>query len=241
LVLVLCEEADPVAAWAAGHLRRRGVNVDMLTGADLATAGPMEHRVGRSGVAFELKLPGDRRLSGHGVRGVLNRLAYIPSACLRRIGGPDRDYAVQEIYALYLSWLHALPGPLLNPPAPQGLCGNWRHPSAWVALALRAGLPAAPYRQSSNDDPVAIQQFAAVPAPATVFVVSGRVVAHPAVPRQFDAACRRLARAAGVNLLGIDFAPCPVGGWRFAGASVMPDLIRGGEPMANALAEVFAA
>jgi hypothetical protein len=215
------------------------VNVEMLTGAELAAAGHLEHRVGRAGVIFELTLADGRHLCGANVRGVLNRLTFVPAACLRRIGGPDRDYAVQEMYALYLSWLHALPGPLLNPPTPQGLCGNWRHPSAWVALAIRAGLPAS-YRQSSDDDPVAIQQLAAVPAAATVFVVGGRIVAHPAVPRLFDEPCRRLAAAAGVNLLGIDFMPAPTGGWRFATASVMPDLIRGGEPLADALAQAFA-
>lgn len=241
MVLVLCEEADAVAAWAVYALRRRGLSVDIVTGADLAVAERLEHRVGRAGVAIELTLADGRRLCGTNVRGVLNRLTFVPTACLRRIGGPDRDYAVQEIYALYLSWLHALPGPLFNPPAPQGLCGNWRHPSGWTALALRAGLPTLPYRQSSSDDPIAIQQMTAAPAPATIFVVGKRIVAYPAIPRQFDEGCRKLAEAAGVNLLGIDFTSAANGGWRFAGASVMPDLTRGGEPMVDALAQAFAA
>jgi hypothetical protein len=241
LVLILCEETDMAAAWAAGRLRQRGLATDVVTGADLAVAGRLEHRVGRSGTTFELALAGGRRLSGASVKGLLNRLSFIPAACLRRIGGPDRDYAIQEIYALYLSWLHALPGPLLNPPAPQGLCGNWRHPSSWIALAVEAGLPAAPYRQSSRDDPNPLWQGLAAPAPATVFVVGERVVPHPAVPRGLDEACRGLARAAGVNLLGIDFAPAPDGQWRCTGASVMPDLMRGGEAVVDALAREFRA
>ena len=230
-----------MAAWAAGRLRQRGIETDVVTGADLAAAGRLEHRVGRRGATFELELAGGRRLSGRTVTGLLNRLSFVPSACLRRIGGPDRDYAIQELFALYLSWLHALPGPLLNPPAPQGLCGNWRHPSSWIALAVQAALPVAPFRQSSRDDPTASWQAGAVQAPATVFVVGERIVAHPAVPRQWDEACRRLARSAGVKLLGIDFAPGADGRWRFVGASVMPDLMRGGEPAMDALAEVFRA
>ena len=40
------------------------------------------------------------------------------------------------------NWLNALPGPLLNQPTPQGLCGNWRHPSAWAVLGecIHAGV-----------------------------------------------------------------------------------------------------
>ena len=230
-----------MAAWAAGCLRQRGVGVDILTGADLAAAGRLEHRVGRTGTGFELELANGSRFSSQTVNGLYNRLSYLPDACLRRIGGPDRDYAVQETYALYLSWLHSLPGPLLNRPTPQGLCGNWRHPSAWTALAFRAGLPAAPYRQSSQDDPAALWQRIVVPDACTVFVIGERVVAHPAVPRHLDAPCRELARYADVALLGIDFAPGPDGQYRFVGASVMPDLMRAGEPAAEALAEVFLA
>ena len=239
MVLILCEEADVAAAWAAGRLRQRGLTTDIVTGADLAVAGRLEHRIGRSGATFELELTGGRRLCSQTVKGLLNRLTFVPAACLCRIGGPDRDYAIQEIYALYLSWLHSLPGPLLNPPAPQGLCGNWRHPSSWIALAVQAGLPAMPYRQSSKDDPAPLWQGLAAPAPATVFVVGERIVAHPAVPRGFDEACRKLARAAGVKLLGIDFAPGGDGRWRFINASVMPDLMRGGEQIADALAQAF--
>jgi len=217
----------------------RGVDAHIVTGADLAAAGRLVHRVGRSGALFDLALADGRCLSSRAVKGLLNRLPYLPSACLRRIAGADRDYAIQELYALYLSWLHALPGPLLNPPAPQGLCGNWRHPSSWTALAVRAGLPAAPYRQSSRDDPAAMWQSVAQIAPATLFIVGDHLVAHPAVPREFDAACRKLARSAGALLLGIDFALGADGRWQFVGASVMPDLMRGGEPVVDALAEVF--
>ena len=62
MVLILCEEADVAAAWAAGRLRQRGVATDTVTGADLAVAGRLEHRVGRSGATFELELAGGRRI-----------------------------------------------------------------------------------------------------------------------------------------------------------------------------------
>lgn len=241
LVLVLCEEYDMVALWAADGLRSQGLTVAIITGADLATAEHWEHRVGRAGVVFELELAGGRHFSNREVWGALNRLSYLPAAWIQRLGGSDRDYAIQEMYAFYLSWLHSLPGPLLNPPTPQGLCGNWRHPSVWVALAGRAGLPTPIYCQSSDDDPDAFWKPATVPAPTTVFVVNEQVIAQAGLPEQLRDPCIRLARAAGARLLGIDFAPSAAGEWCFAGASVMPDLFRGGEPLIGALAEALAA
>src|SRR5271165_822836 len=134
MILALCDQADVSALWAAEALRSRGMTVQVLTDADLAAVETWDHRVGRAGADCEICLAGGARLRGSDTRGVLNRLSHIPSAWVRRYGGPDREYAIQEMHAFYLSWLHALPGPVLNPPTPQGLCGNWRHISAWTAM-----------------------------------------------------------------------------------------------------------
>lgn len=235
-MLVLCEETDTGAIWAADRLRQVGLAVRVVTGAALATAARWEHRVGRDGATLEVRLADGTRLSSADIGPVLNRLSFVPSAWLRRVGGPDRDYAVQEIQALYLSWLHALPGPVLNPPTPQGLCGNWRHPSAWAAFAGRAGLPAA-WRQSSEHDP----GHAWPPSDVlTAYVVANRVVRPPALPASLEAGCIALSRAAATPLLGIDFSPDAERAWRLAGVSVMPDLFRGGDALVDALAEAFA-
>jgi hypothetical protein len=240
LILVLCEAFDHAALWAASGLRQRGVAVDTLTGADLDAAEQWEHRVGAAGADVVIQFVNGSRLVGSETRGVLNRLSYLPTAWLQRIGGPDRDYAMQEMYALYLSWLHALPGPVLNPPQPQGLCGNWRHRSMWAMLAGRAGLPMAPYRQSSDDDPM-LAWLPQPSAPLTAFVVGRHVIAPPALPHDLYAACRRLSQSAGAPLLGVDFAPDATGGWQFTGASVAPNLTAGGEQLIDALAETLAA
>src|SRR5580704_12733445 len=107
MMLVLCDEADRSALWAMEALRSRGHSPMMLTGAQLASAVRWKHRVGAGAAECEIDLPG-ACLRGSGMRGVLNRLPYLPSAWQRRIGGPDRTYALQEMYAFYLSWLHAL-------------------------------------------------------------------------------------------------------------------------------------
>jgi hypothetical protein len=238
MVLVVCEGFDHAAFWAVHQLCERGIAVDVVTGDDLAAAECWDHRVGAAGVSISVQLRDGRRFVGDTARGVLNRLSYLPSAWLQQIGGPDRDYALQEMYAFYLSWLHGLKGPVVNPPTPQGLCGNWRHPSMWMALAGRTGLPVATYRLSSNDDPARTWQPRPTAAPLTAFVAGRRVVA-PTLRTELHEACRRMANLAGVPLLGVDFAPDGQGGWHFTGASVMPDLIAGGDALIDALIEVL--
>ena len=179
-------------------------------------------------------------LRGEQVGGVLNRLAFLPQAWLAGIGGADRDYAVQEMVAFYLSWLHALAGPKLNPPTPQGLCGNLRHPSAWIALGARAGLPVRRFRQTSDDDPAAYWLRQGDPAAATVFVVGNAVIGPAALVATHRAACLRFSKLAECPLLGIEFAPDAEETWRMVAASVTPDLMRGGEPLADALAAALA-
>ena len=241
MILVLCDEADRSALWAMDVLRERGLSPTMLTGETLASVVRWHHRLGTAGVECELSFPGGAHLCSREIRGVLNRLPYIPSAWQRRIGGPDREYALQEIYAFILSWLHALPGPVLNPPTPQGLCGNWRHPAAWAALAVSVGLPARPFRQTSADSPLLPSQIAANSTTSTVYVVGTRAIGHSVLISSYAQNCVRLAEKSLSPLLGIDFALDGAGCWQMLSASVMPDLASGGEELADALATALAA
>ncbi len=241
MILVLCEEADAAAPWAADALRRRGLEAVVLAGAALAAAVGWRHTVRPTGEAdCEVRPPGGGRLRTREVTGTLNRLAFLPRAWTARIGGPDRDYALQEMHALYLSWLHALPGRTLNPPTPQGFCGNMRHPSAWLALGARAGLPVRRYRQDQDDDPAAAWWAPPAAYGQHVIVAGAAVIGPDALAGPHGAACLRLASAAGCPLLGIEFEPDPARGWRMTGASVLPDLQQGGGPLADALALALA-
>jgi hypothetical protein len=236
MILVLCEETDYSALWAADAMRGRGHAVKVVTGADLADAVGWQHRVG-STADCEIRLADGALLCSRDTGGVLNRLFGVPTAWIRRLDGDDREYALQEMHALYLSWLHALPGPVLNPPTPQGLCGNWRHISAWTALAVRAGLPVRPFCQESPHEPGGCEHAAS--AAATLCVIDGRAIGPDVLAAPFGAASVCLARAAGAPLLGIDFAPCPGGMWQMVGASVMPDLINGGDALVDALIDAL--
>jgi hypothetical protein len=232
----LHERADASARWAVDALRARGLELCVLTDEDLARVEGWSHRVGDGGADCELRFAGGDRLLGSRMRGVFNRLPFVPTPWLRRLGGADREYAVQEMQAFYLSWIHALPGSKLNRPTPQGLCGSLRHPSEWRALAARAGLPIKAFRQTSEDDPAAAWRTVAGPHAATLYVVGAQVVGPHDLEQAHGAACSRLAEAAGAALLGVRFEPADGERWRVAGASAMPDLIEGGGALVDALA-----
>jgi hypothetical protein len=240
VILVLCHEWDASASWAAEALRCRGLSPRVLTGRDLAAIRGWRHTVAPDGTAaFTMRLAGGEVLSTGNVRGVLNRLCAVPSAWLRSIGGPDRDYAAQEMQAFYLSWLHTLPEPILNRPTPQGLCGNMRHPSAWTSLAANAGLPVRPFRQTCDDAPARAWHPAHDPPGRTVWVVGSHVIGPDDLARQYRTECLRLTHSARCALLGIDFAVFGDCQWHVTGASPLPELTQGGSGLADALAETL--
>jgi hypothetical protein len=241
LVLVFCEIADLAALWVADRLKKRGVAVDIVSAPVLGSAMRWEHRLTSGGEAtITVDLGDGRTLSNSTPVSVLNRLSFVPTGRLDTVAGPDREYAVQEMNALFLSWLNALPGPVVNRPTPQGLGGAWRHRSSWIALAGEVGLATVRYRQSCNDDPAA-EWSATQQSLVTIFAVGDRVVAPPRTSSDVQAGCLRLARAARETLLGVDMAPDESGGLVVVNASTVPDLMRGGEPIIDALSEVLAA
>jgi hypothetical protein len=146
---------------------------------------------------------------------------------------------MQEMTALFMSWLSAVPAPVLNRPAAQGLCGAWRHPSEWAVLASRAGLPTFPFHQSEQLDVPVGRRLSPPDSPLhTAFVVAGRFVGPPLPPAIADASIA-LAELAGVELLGLEFAAVPASPWTFAGASPQPDLRLGGQALLDALAQAM--
>lgn len=249
-LLVLCEPADGSALWAAAGLRRRTSGpVDVVTGAMLGSALGWEHRLRGDDAEVDITLADGRHITSE-ARPVLNRLLSVPTERLAAVAGPDLEYARQEMQALFLSWLHALPGPMLNRPSPQFLGGHWRHPSQWAVLAAGAGLAAAPFRQSADDPPELAMLppaprradtgwLPAAPPPVTVFVVAGRVVPPRPLPGDLGEGCRQLAKLAGDELLGIDLQLGPSGTWELVTASSVPDLRSGGEPLLDALADAL--
>jgi hypothetical protein len=202
------------------------------------------HRLGAGSPTIQITLANGRTVNSETTRGVINRILTIPAAHLALATPQDRAYAEQEFTAFFMSWLNAFPGPVLNRPTAQGLSGRWRHISEWSWLAAQAGLPVPRYLQGSYD------QLPEVGAPASLFplktplntvIVVGGVTTGARAPSPILDGCVRLARLTQAEILGIDFAVGPSGTWLFAGATPLPDLLLGGDPLIDTLARILQA
>jgi hypothetical protein len=243
--LVLCERSDLPALWAYRGLRRHGLEpIELVTSELLAYSLRWEHRLDDDGVRTTIALADGRTIRSAEIQGILNRLVRVPTDGLGVAVPGDRAYATQELYALFLSWLRGVPGPVLNPPGPLGLCGPWLHLSEWAWLAGRAGLPLRPYTRWSRDPAGHIDGVAHAgsrPGEArTLLVVTDQVLGGPA-PSQVREGCRRLSRLARAPLLTVDFGLSPQEGWEFLAAASLPDLTLGGESALKALTSALRA
>lgn len=249
--LVLCSSADHAAMWAFNGLKELGLApLELVTSECLAYSRLWEHRLGASGVHIKIGLPDGRMICSSRVRGALNRLLSPPPELVNLAVAADREYATAEMSALYMSWLHGLPGPVLNRSTPQGICGRWRHRSEWAWLASRAGLPIAKFEMSGRD-PIEAGYYSLAPSasPVTSVIMLGDEVIGKEVPTDIVAGCRRFMELAETDLLGIDFYVEPSctkpssmksgGDWKFANASPFPDLTLGGRPLLERLAHIL--
>lgn len=239
--LILCSAKDLPALWAYRGLTARGLSpVELVTAESLAFALKWEHRLNSHGVETRITLADGRVIESRRIKGTINRLTYIPVGHLGAFQEADRAYAEQELFALFASWLFGLPGPMLNPPTPQGLCGAPRTRSEWVWLAARAGLPCPLYRQGAPAFSTAPRK-GLIPDPRrleTVIVVNNRTTGAK-VPPAISHGCINLSKLAGVSILGVDLSVDAEGGCSFVDATPAPDLRAGGEALIDALEEAL--
>src|SRR5215510_1695188 len=203
--LVLCTSIDDAALWASQGLQARGMEpLERVSAAMLAQSQCWEHRVDRQGAAIDITLADGRHIRSEAIQGVLNRLVCVPFEPLQLAHPADREYASQELTAFCLSWLYALPSPVINRATPQGLAGQWRHRSEWLRLAACAGLPTPLYRKTSEDPRDERDgQGRFVPSDTSVqmvFVVADQIVGTT-LPRHIRHGCRRLAERSHTGLL----------------------------------------
>lgn len=228
---------DLAALWVARGLAARGLQpLQVVTAEALAYNQRLEHRLVDGRASVKITLADGRVIESGTIRGTLNRLQLVPTAHLRT-NSNDRQYAEQELHALYLSWLYSLPGEMLNRPTPQGLCGEWRHLSEWVWLANQAGLETAPYGQSEFREAPPLRMCVTSPD-RTVIVVDNVCCGSPA-PEHVKAGCTRLAKLATTRLLGVGFDVTPHGKWIFREATPFPELRLGGNRLQDALFHVL--
>ncbi len=249
LDLVLCPEDDLSALWAYHGLKRRGLeDLELVNTEMLAANVHWDHRIESNGATISITLADGRVISEKSIRGVLNRLVSAPSSLLPFVSPDDREYAFIEFTAFFLSWLYALPGPVLNRPSPQGLSGQWRHKSEWAFLAQKSGLPTAIYKQSTYDsDCIAdaeylfgnVSKFPEEVPTKTIIVIDGNITGDRA-SQDINNGAQRFAEFYGTEILGIEFIKDPFSErWVFSNATPLPDLRKGGEELLDILASIF--
>jgi hypothetical protein len=240
--LLFCGPNDLPALWAYEGLKKRGLEpLELVTEDQLGIGCRWLQRIDDRGTTADLMLTDGRRISAAQTRGTLNRLMGIPCTFQLLAQAEDRDYAIQEFTAFLLSWLAALPPPILNAATAQGLSGTWRRETEWIWLAASAGLGVSHYTVSTHRsvNTMADEQpgMPTESAKHTLFVVADRVIGQ--APQHILAGCRQLARMAGTTLLGITFTKTAQGDWTFRGANPWPDLRTGGDALLDALAEAL--
>jgi hypothetical protein len=242
--IVLCSAGDASALWVYERLRVRGhAPIDLLFVESLAHAAVRwEHGIGARGATLTLTTGDGRRLCGTDVGAVLNRLVSAPLGMVDAAEPEDRDYARNELTAFAASWLRTLSARVVNAPHPHGLCGRWRQPLEWRALAVRAGLVTAPLRLASVDpDMPRPVGFGDEPGTTTVLAVDGRIL-HTGVPSAVQRACAQLSRLCATRVLGLRFdGTDPARDWRFLDATPYPNLSLAGESGVAALEAALSA
>lgn len=234
--LILCNAKDTTALWAYRGLKARGLRpLEIISAEALVYSTCLKHRIESNNVSTRIKLTDGRVLDSASVRGTLNRIEYLPSEHLLAADSVDRQYAEQELHALFVSWLYALPGTVINRSSPQGLSGAWMHQSKWLWLASQAGLSTPFYRGGAM-----IGEDATLPQllRQTVIVLAGRCFGAP-VPENVRRGCAKLAQLCQVETLGIDFKVESNGKWTFASATPVPEIRLGGEPLLDAVVETL--
>jgi hypothetical protein len=195
-----------VAAWPTG-------DAVLLTAGDLSTSG------------WYLRSPDDARakaviggvhIGAADIFGVLTCSPAILAHELTDIRSEDRDLVAAEMTSFLVCWLSALSCPMLNRPSCVGLWGPPWRPLHWLDAARRLGIPVEPMLQRvAPTGPMATssEPTVRVTVIGDACVGDGMLASH----------ARRLARAAGVEFLTVEFTASGDAG-RFVSASLKPDI-----------------
>ena len=155
LYLVLAHPQDETALRVGAALRRRHgrSQVRILSAEALALAPVYWHRLGRHPstgrffVETKITLPDGDVLDSSQPGVIFNRLQLLYPPHFTAAKPEDRDFAAQELNALWMSWLYSLAGSgwrIINPVSQHGLAPSSIGPGPgrleWLAMAAHAGL-----------------------------------------------------------------------------------------------------
>lgn len=238
MIVILCHADDAPALWLHGALRELGLNaLELVAVEQLVYSRRIVHRLDNQGDRGEIHLADGRVLRGESIRGLINRVRYLPTEHFARADPLDRAYATQELNAFMLAWLDSIAGRVINPPLAFALDGGTFQSIAVIHHAAAAGLPTKTWRGGTN----VMQADAEPQLPAThaPIVFDGRVFGR-ILPRNLRDGCVRLAALLGVPLLQIMLHHSAALDWRFVAATGIADFRGGGRRLAAAISRALA-
>jgi hypothetical protein len=230
-VVVCCDEGDVSAGWLARGLAERARDVTLVTTRSLLRSVRWTHTLDANGARTVVVLTDGRTLGDEETTTIVNRVARVPTEHLP-IAAADRDYADQELHAIWLSWLSSGPR-VLNRAKPTGLCGEGLSQAGWLVEAGRHGLPTARIVRAPGLEPDPDE----LRWEASLLVACGAAFGPPAVRHLAEGAVR-LAQAVDADLLEVHLGRREEGP-TVLGATALPDLRRGGDALLDHLAEVL--
>ncbi|HET7716557.1 MAG TPA: hypothetical protein VFK86_13115 [Bauldia sp.] len=235
MIVILCHPFDEAALWLCHQFRLLGLDVEPVAVEALVYSRKIVHRLGDLGDTGEIHLSDGRVLRPESIRGLINRVCFLPLAHIERATPGDRTYASEELNAFLLAWLDSVAGPVINPAQPLSLDGGAFPSPTLFHLAAVAGLPTEGWRSDARPGDPAL----AVPRATQDVVVFDSRTFGPLIPRGLQAGCRQLALLLGVPLLQITFRHSDDRGWLFHAAHGLADFRVGGRPLAAAIATTF--
>lgn len=144
------------------------------------------------------------------IKAVLNLLPAVIPDELTVYAPEERTYQAAEMRALLVFFLSQLPCPVINRPTPLHLNGPVQNPPAWLAMAHRAGIPAARLDAGRREAP-----------PIEVVSVGGRLLAFSGTAA--DRYTRDLARCCHLDYLRATYREVD-SEIRFVGGDSYPDI-----------------
>jgi hypothetical protein len=240
--LILAHQGDATATHVAARLlqRHRPEDTRLVSMEEIVFAPRWSHTLNGAKAKAALTLHDGTEIHGDRIGIVFNRLQYLDMPHFAASDKADREYAAMEMFALFLSWLKALPCPIINPVSSQNLAGPIHSSLAWQQLAGKAGLPTVRMRLTSSLRRYSVSGLIPYPGgpgaignvPACLTEAAGDQFARAFVagkevlgdvPEQLMPGCAKLASLSGFEVLLIHFASLRNdASWKFNGIDPYP-------------------
>ena len=236
--VILCDPGDDAALWLHDTLRDLGLcRIDLVSVGQLVYSTRIVHQLSDAVERGEIHLSDGRTLRPEAIRGLVNRVNFLPTRHFDNVATADQGYATEELSAFFLAWLDAIPGRVINPPLPFSLNGGDFPIATVMHCAATAGLPTGGWHARAHESEA---ETSSSIEPTHVVIVFVGILFGPILPRDLQDACRRLAILLGLPLMQVALRRLRTGEWRFMSVTGNADFRLGGSGLAAAIGRELA-